>query len=177
VHNWRFSSPLQAACSTELGAPAIKDRVAETAAVLVAGDVGSNRLIPQGTLPYVQTTTTAAGNYFETLTQQSHRLQFLANVLARSRHRHGTHELSAGFNTAVVGLNQVATRTEIDIERADGTLADRTTFAGPAMPRVTDTQAGFYVQDTWHPDKRFVISAGLRVDGNRLTVAPVVGQE
>ena len=141
----------------------------------VAADIGSNRLIPQGTLPYVQTTTTASGNYFETLTQQSHRLQFLGNVLAGSRHWHGTHELSAGFNTAVVGLNQRATRTEIDTERTDGTLADRTTFAGLATPRTTDTQAGIYAQDTWHPGKRFVVSAGLRVDGDRLTAAAVAG--
>jgi hypothetical protein len=141
----------------------------------VAIDTGSNRLIPQGTLPYVITTTTASGNYFEAVTQHSRRLQFIGNVLAGSRHWHGAHDLSAGINVAGLGLNQQAARTQIDTERSDGTLANRTTFAGPASTRLTNTQVGAYVQDAWHPGKRFVITAALRMDEDRLTTAAVVG--
>ncbi len=140
-----------------------------------AVDWGGSSLVPQGTLPYVLTPTTAAGNYFETLHAGSRRAQVIGNVLAGSRHWHGAHDISAGISADALEVNQEAVRTQIDTERVNATLADRTTFAGAASPRVTNSQTGIYVQDAWHPEKRLVITGGVRMDWDRLTQGSIIG--
>jgi hypothetical protein len=141
----------------------------------MAMDWGGSSLVPQGTLPYILTPTTASGDYFETVHARSHRLQVIGNVLAGSRHWHGLHDISAGVSADGLEVNQQAARTQIDTERVDATLADRTTFAGTASPRATNSQIGIYVQDAWHPEKRLVITGGVRMDWDRLTRGSIIG--
>jgi hypothetical protein len=45
----------------------------------------------------------------------------------------------------------------------------QSTFAGPATPQATNTQAGGYAQDNWSFTKRLVLQAGLRTDWDRFT--------
>jgi hypothetical protein len=109
------------------------------------------------------------GNYFQRLHQRGRRLQAFGGVTAASRHWHGTHQLAAGANVAGVVYSQSAQRTEIQALRADGTLVRQSTFSGLANPRLSNTQAGAYAQDTWAISKRFVFQAGLRTDWDRFT--------
>src|ERR1700730_6987892 len=141
----------------------------------VAMDCGGSSLVPQGTLPYILTPTTSSGNYFETLHGHSDRLQVIGNILAGSRHWHGVHDVSAGVSADALAVNRQAARPQIATERVDGTLADRTTFAGTASPRATNSQIGIYVQDAWHPEKRLVITGGVRMDWDRLTRGSIIG--
>src|SRR5258708_27929195 len=62
-----------------------------------------------------------------------------------------------------------AQRQEIQAPRADGTSVRQSTFSGLANPRLSNTQAGAYAQDTWAISKRFVFQAGLRTDWDRFT--------
>jgi hypothetical protein len=96
-------------------------------------------------------------------------VQGLFNLIAASRHWHGTHQVSIGANVAGVEFRQAAARTEIQALRADGTLVRQSTFAGPANPQATNTQAGGYAQDNWSPWKRVVLQGGLRTDFDRFT--------
>ncbi|MGA8232476.1 MAG: TonB-dependent receptor [Candidatus Acidiferrales bacterium] len=129
-----------------------------------AADTGDSSLTPQGTLPYIITPSTTAGNYFETLWQHARRFQLVGNVMSGSRHWHGTHDLSVGANADWINFSQRAARDEIDIERTDGTLADLATFVGGASPVVTNRQFGLYAQDMWKFSKWIVLSAGGRAD-------------
>ena len=130
----------------------------------IAADTGNSSLAPQGDSAYIITPSTTAGNYFETLHQHARRFQLVGDVMSGSRRWHGMHDISAGVNADWLDFSQRAERDEIDIERTDGTLADRATFTGGASAVITNRQFGVYAQDVWTPSKRVVISAGGRAD-------------
>src|ERR1700736_2860456 len=135
----------------------------------VAADSERQNFFPQGAAPYVLLVNGTSGNFFERLHEHGSRIQGLFNVIAASRPWHGTHQVSLGANIAGLELRQMTRRGEIQALRADGTLVRQTTFAGPARPQATNTQAGGYVQDNWSPVKRLVLQAGLRTDWDRFT--------
>ena len=130
---------------------------------------------PQGTAPYVQLVNGSSGNFFESLNQHGRRLQALINVSTTSRHWHGTHQLAGGANVSGLTYSLTAQRGEIQTLNADLDLVRQTTFSGPAMPSVSNTQAGVYVQDTWSTSKRLVVEAGLRIDWDRFTQSFMAG--
>src|SRR5712691_2535345 len=135
----------------------------------VAADSDTQDFFPQGTAPYVLLVNGTSGNFFEQFHDHGTRVQGLLNVIAASRHWHGTHQVSAGANVAGLEFSQAATRGEIQALRADGTLVRQSTFAGPANPQASNTQAGGYAQDNWSLSKRFVLQGGLRTDWDRFT--------
>jgi carboxypeptidase family protein len=154
----------------------------------LAADGGVLDFTPQGSQPFILLINGTSGNYFQHLRQRGRRLQVVANVIAASRHWHGTHQLAVGANAAGLVLHQSAVRGEIDALQAtnpnDGTactsptvgcLVRRSTFTGTAAPQLSNTQAGAYAQDTWSMTKRFVFQAGLRTDWDRFTRSAMAG--
>jgi len=141
----------------------------------VAADSGVLDFTPQGTKPYVLLVNGTSGNFFEHLHTRGRRLQAVGNVIAASRHWHGTHQLAIGFNVAGLIYSQSAERGVIQALRADGTLVRQSTFAGPATPELSNTQAGGYAQDTWSISKRFILQAGVRTDWDRFTQSAMAG--
>jgi hypothetical protein len=135
----------------------------------VAADGEGQDFFPQGTAPYILLVNGTRGNFFEWLHDHGSRLQGLFNVIAASRHWHGTYQVSIGANIAALEFRQAATRGEIQALRADGTLVRQSTFTGPARPQASNTQAGVYAQDNWSPTKRLVLQAGVRTDWDRFT--------
>jgi hypothetical protein len=135
----------------------------------VAADSETQDFYPQGTAPYVLLVNGTSGNFFERLHDHGTRVQGLLNVIAASRHWHGTHQVSVGANVAGLEFSQATTRGEIQALRADGTLVRQSTFVGPANPQATNTQAGGYAQDNWSLSKHFVLQGGLRTDWDRFT--------
>src|SRR6266851_2977259 len=135
----------------------------------VAADSKTQDFFPQGTAPFVLLVNGTSGNFFEQLHDHGTRVQGLLNVIAASRHWHGTHQVSAGANVAGLEFSQAVRRGEIKALRADGTLVRQSTFSGPGNPQATNTQAGAYAQDTWSLSKRFVLQGGLRMDWDRFT--------
>jgi len=135
----------------------------------VAADSETQDFYPQGTAPYVLLVNGTSGNFFERLHDHGTRVQGLLNVIAASRHWHGTHQVSAGANVAGIEFSQTTTRGEIQALSAGGTLVRQSTFVGPANPQATNTQAGGYAQDNWSLSKHFVLQGGLRTDWDRFT--------
>jgi hypothetical protein len=135
----------------------------------IAADSGTLDYTPQGTQPFVLLINGTRGNYFQQLHQRGSRLQAVGSVTAASRHWHGTHQISAGFNADGLRYSQSAERGEIQALRADNTLVRQTTFAGTATPILSNTQVGGFVQDLWTISKHFVLQAGLRSDWDRFT--------
>src|SRR5579859_203959 len=115
----------------------------------VAADSETQDFFPQGTAPYVLLVNGSSGNFFEQLHDHGTRVQGLFNIIAASRHWHGTHQVSMGTNVAGVEFRQDAARGEIQALRADGTLVRQSTFLGAASPQATNTQAGGFAQDNW----------------------------
>jgi hypothetical protein len=135
----------------------------------VAADGEGQDFFPQGTAPYILLVNGTRGNFFERLHDHGSRLQGLFNVIAASRHWHGTHQVSIGANVAALEFRQATARGEIQALRADGTLVRQSTFTGSARPQASNTQAGAYAQNNWSPTKRLVLSAGVRTDWDRFT--------
>lgn len=153
----------------------------------VAADEGVLEYTPQGSQPYVLLINGTGGNYFQHLQQRGRRLQAVMNVTAASRHWHGTHQLSVGANVAGLVLHESAQRGEIDVlnptfitngtispctaadVNTQGCLRRRSLFTGNATPRLSNTQAGAFAQDTWSLGRHFVFQAGLRTDWDRFT--------
>jgi hypothetical protein len=134
-----------------------------------AVDTGGTTDTPQGSAAYVVTPSTASGNYFQKLAQQSRRLQLAGDLTTGSLNLFGTHTVSAGWNWDGIDFAQQASRGKIDFVRTDGTLADQATFSGPTAFHLANTQFGGYVQDLWRPIKTVVVSAGVRADWDHLT--------
>jgi len=143
----------------------------------VAVDTGHTNSNPLGTSPYLITPSTASGNYFQALSQDSRRLQFNGDVTTGSLDWLGKHTLSAGWNTAGLDFSQQAARTQIQFYRGCatgapsgclGTLSETATFSGNSAPHLANTQVGGYAQDLWRPLKPIVFSVGLRTDWDRL---------
>jgi hypothetical protein len=156
----------------------------------LAADSGTLDFIPQGTQPYILLINGSAGNYFQRLHQEGSRYQATAGMPAATRHWHGTHQLAAGANVAALTYSLSAQRTEIQALQAflgglsiappcvspiPGCLVRTSTFAGPANPQVSNTQAGAYAQDTWSFSKYIVLQAGLRTDWDRFTQSAMAG--
>lgn len=130
---------------------------------------------PLGSEPYIIQPLAASGNYFQGLQQRSHRLQSIGHLNLSSLHWHGTHEVRAGFNADGLAFSQGAVRNPIETIRADNTLLLRTTFSGPSFYRVTNTQLGFYLQDSWRVLRPLVIAVGGRADWDTLVGKTVLG--
>lgn len=135
----------------------------------VAADSGVQDFAPRGAAPYILQISGTSGNFFERLHQRGKRLQAVGNVVLASRRWHGSHQFAGGGNVAGLVFRQATERTVIEALRADGTVVRQSTFAGPATPEVSNTQAGAYIQDTWTISKRFLVNAGFRTDWDRFT--------
>ncbi|MBZ5662099.1 MAG: carboxypeptidase regulatory-like domain-containing protein [Acidobacteriia bacterium] len=140
-----------------------------------AVDTGHNNTNPLGTAPYVVEPSSASGNYFQALAQKSRRVQVIGDMTTRPLGGLGTHTISAGWNVAAIDFSQQASRSEIDFQRANGTLSDRATFSGNPAFDETNAQAGGYVQDLWRPVKQVALSAGVRADWDRLIHKHIFG--
>jgi hypothetical protein len=140
-----------------------------------ATDDGTGNSQPLGSQPYIVTPLTASGNYFQTLWQRNHRLQSIAHLNLSSLRWHGTHEVNAGFNADGLAFSQRAVRDLVKTLRADNTLLLYTTFSGTPFYRVTNTQLGYYVQDTWRVLRPLVLAIGGRSDWDTLVGNTVLG--
>ena len=138
-------------------------------------DDNTGHLAPLGSEPYVIQPLAASGNYFEGWQQRRHRLQSIGQLSLSSLHWHGAHEVRAGFNADGLAFSQGAVRNPIETLRADNTLLLRTTFSGTPYYRVTNTQLGFYLQDTWRVLRPLVVAIGGRADWDTLVGKTVLG--
>ena len=141
----------------------------------VATDEGTANSEPLGSQPYVVSPLTASGNYFEGLWQRNHRLQAIAQLNLSSLRWHGTHEVKAGFNADGLAFSQRAVRDPVDTLRGDSSLLLYTTFSGTPYYRVTNTQLGYYLQDSWRIIRPLVLSIGGRADWDTLVGNTVLG--
>lgn len=134
----------------------------------IAADIGHDETLPHGMLPYQVTPEGSAGNHYETLHQKSRRWQGFGSVTMPTRRWRGTHDLQFGFNASTVTWTHTATRNEIQVLRADDSLAQHTLFSGTPEFRLGNTSLGFYMHDTWSIVKGLVFQFGLREDWSRL---------
>jgi len=130
---------------------------------------------PLGSLPYIVQPLAASGNYFQRLRQRNHRSQGIGNLTLPSLYWHGIHEVKAGFNVDGLAFSQGAVRTAIMTESADGSLLLLTSFSGTPYYRLTNTQFGYYLQDSWKVARPLVITIGGRADWDHIVGKTIFG--
>ncbi len=134
----------------------------------IAADYSHDETLPHGSLPYQVTPEGSAGNHYEALRQKMRRWQGYGNMTLPTRSWYGSHDLQFGFNASTVSWTHTATRNEIQVLRADDSLAQHTQFTGAPEFRLGNTSVGFYMHDTWSIVKKLVLQLGLREDWSRL---------
>ncbi|HEY7390255.1 MAG TPA: hypothetical protein VH640_17190, partial [Bryobacteraceae bacterium] len=122
---------------------------------------------PQGTNFYVLSQQGRGGNYFVASTQGSTRDEARLHGYAPQFSGAGTHQIEAGVDTDFLRYNADFRRTGYDLIGLSGQLLSETTFFGSGTFRVSDTEVGSWVLDTWRVSKRLQIDAGLRNDWDR----------
>jgi len=134
----------------------------------------------QGTGEQNLTPTGESGNYFSSQERKSSRFEFfeIYDFPARKIF-YGVHNIKIGFNFTNVSNRMNYTARPFNIRRADGTLAERTTFeSAPSFSINNRTFTGF-VQDRWVLRPNFSLDFGVRVEDQRIAsernFAPRVG--
>ncbi len=124
--------------------------------------------LPLGNSTYVLTPEGSSGNFFERAEARSQRLQVIANLIAPTLSKWGTHELKAGLDFDRVTDMESFNRHAISILRQDGTLSRTVSFPGNPSFEQTNFETGIYGQDHWSLSRRLVIDPGLRVEWDRI---------
>lgn len=123
----------------------------------------------QGTDEQNFTPTGESGNYFAQQRRHSSRLEFFEIYdFPALKIFYGTHNLKVGFNFTDVSNRMNYTARPFNIFRADGTPAQRTTFADALPFRIENrTFTGFF-QDRWIVRQNFSLDFGVRVEDQRI---------
>lgn len=127
-----------------------------------------NLQLPHGSATYVVTPEATSGNYFERSEARSERLQFIANLIAPTMRRWGTHEFKFGVDLDRITDVESFDRHGITILRQNGTLSRTVSFPGQPSFRQENFETGVYVEDHWSTSRRLVFNPGLRLDWDEL---------
>ena len=137
-------------------------------------------LQPQSAGPMVYAPQSQSGGFFSTQERDVNSLQFV-EALTISRERWaGEHVFKFGFDLQHSWLDGTDTGHEIQVARADGSLAEQTTF-GPTttQPQVRATEVSLFAQDRWRVNDRLNFELGFRMDrdgvAERVNYSPRVG--
>jgi hypothetical protein len=161
----------------------IKDQIAFHGGGLIEFGYGAtrnfSREIPQGDGVQVFTPYGMRGNYMTDATRTAARDQFVMNAYVPAFTRAGRHQIKMGVDMNSLRYAQQVRRTGYDFQRADGTIARETRFAGPDHFKSSSREVASYVQDSWRLRPSFLIELGLRQDWDELvrnvTIAPRFG--
>lgn len=123
---------------------------------------------PLGTLPFVIRPEGTSGNFFETGTARSGRVQWITNIIAPPQEWHGRHEFKLGVDFDQVTDRQFFDRRPFTILREDGTRAHEVMFSGaPPFGRNSFEFSGF-AQDRWSLSDHLLLESGIRFDRDQI---------
>ena len=125
-------------------------------------------VLPMGNAVYVLTPGGSSGNFFQRAEGRSERLQFIANLIAPTLRKWGTHEWKAGVDFDRVSDVESFNRHDILILRQDETVSRTVTFPGNPSLEQTNFESGVYAEDHWSLSPRLVVDPGLRIEWDRI---------
>ena len=132
----------------------------------IASDAYHLSRVPQGSQTYVLTPTGPQGNYFESVLQDTRRLQGRADLTLLGRQWHGAHDIQAGINFDRTHLDQTTIRHTVEIRQSDGTLVRSSSFSGTPQISPSEWRSGGYLQDSWKVLRTVIIQSSFRIDWN-----------
>jgi hypothetical protein len=127
--------------------------------------------IPQGDSLYVFSPEGRMGNYFVTAHQYRSRDQGLIHWYAPKFNLAGSHQIETGADGDSLYYSANFQRTGYQLIGLSNQLLSQTTFAGPGLVLVHDTEMAVWVLDSWRIAKRLQIDLGMRGDWDQLVGA------
>ena len=116
-----------------------------------------------GDSPMVFTPAGTQGAYFNDQERDVTSLQWV-QALSRTLPWRGEHVVKGGIDLQRSVFTGVAASRPVEIYRADGSLAERTIFAGATEQEVRGTEFSMFAQDRWRASSRLTFELGLRMD-------------
>lgn len=148
-----------------------RDQISVASSLLQLGGAAEfehDAFSPLGNDLYVLHPVGASGNYFMSQRRAAHRWQFVGSWLVPQRHWLGTHDFQLGFNADWLRFSRFAARNPFEIVRGDGSLIQRTTFAGAFNHAFGDRRGGWYAEDSWQLNRWLRVVPALRFDHSAL---------
>ena len=146
----------------------------------VAGRIFEVDQKTQGALPMVYTPQTQGGNFFSRQERNVRSVQFVEAVTISVDRWKGEHVLKFGMDLQHSSFDGVSFSQEVDAERLNGSLAERTTYT-PSLtnPAVSGNEFALFAQDRWRVNDRLMLELGFRSDRddvvNRVNYSPRIG--
>ncbi|MGD1095827.1 MAG: hypothetical protein ABSB35_28025, partial [Bryobacteraceae bacterium] len=122
---------------------------------------------PQGQALYTFSPEGRGGNYFVTSRQHASRDQWIANGFLPGFRFAGSHQIKAGTDLDHLNYDGNFQRTGYEDIGLSGQVLSQTTFFGPGLIHVPDTEASVYLLDTWRITKKLQVEGGVRGDWDR----------
>jgi hypothetical protein len=118
----------------------------------------------QGSLPMELRPEERQGNYFNDHTRETWAFQWRETLAGVRQHLGGTHFYKAGLDVVRGVFRGTSVSHPVEVWRADGTLASRTTFEANGDRDVGATDVALFAQDRWQPAEPVILESGVRLD-------------
>lgn len=137
------------------------------------------RVEGQGETPMVISPQGNSGSFFNEQDRDTFSVQWAQSLSVARSGPSGEHLVKVGLDLLTASYRGSSESRPVDVQRLDGSLAERITFDGPSHQQVDATDAALYLQDRWRAADRVVFDLGLRLerDGvlDRLNLMPRLG--
>lgn len=129
---------------------------------------------PQGDLAMTLTPFGNQGNYFNTQTRTSSRVEW-REIYSLTRNAWGTHNLKFGGTLGGTTEHALIQDRPVNLLDAGGALVETIRFA-PGLPIArSDVEAAFFAQDQWAVNPKLAVDAGIRAEQQEITETFRVG--
>lgn len=169
--------PVSPNASSQTYSGALTDRMSFGSALLESAlSISAFRggVWPQGDLAMTLTPSGNQGNYFNTQTRTSSRVEW-RETYSLTRNAWGAHNLKFGGTLGGTTEHAMVQDRLVNILDAGGALVETIRFS-PGLPIArSDIEAAFFAQDQWVVNSRLAIDAGIRVEQQEITETFRVG--
>lgn len=117
-----------------------------------------------GRAPMTYAPETQSGSFFNDQEREVSSVQLVEALSVSRNHWHGEHVFKVGIDLQHSGYQGHSTSRPLEIRRLDGSLAERTTFAGTTLQEVNGTELAVFAQDRWRIGGRLTLELGMRLD-------------
>jgi hypothetical protein len=124
---------------------------------------------PEGSGLYQLWLETTEGEYFNSQSRRSTRVDWQEMYQFAPRHYRGTHQFKVGLNYAHSSYDGFQAFRPVDLMGVAGKPVERITFTTAKGSSIGQNEVSWFVSDEWTPLERLTVSVGARFDRDSIT--------